>query len=95
MTDIAAYRELMEFQLLALGLEPGDVVADLGSGKGALPLVTVSFVSCATNSDADRSPSKTTASTAPPPGTPLAKVKLGMNDAQVRGVLGDPTDSNA
>ena len=60
-----------------------------------LALVTVSFVACATSSDGNRSTSKTTASTGPPPGTPLAKVKLGMNDAQVRRVLGDPTDSNA
>ena len=33
--------------------------------------------------------------TAPPAGSPLAKVKSGMNDAQVRNLLGNPTNANA
>ena len=31
---------------------------------------------------------------APPPDSPLAQVKHGMNDAQVRKILGDPDNSN-
>ena len=32
---------------------------------------------------------------APPADSPLAKVQLGMNDAQVRKILGDPDSSNS
>ncbi|MHC5005182.1 MAG: methyltransferase domain-containing protein, partial [Planctomycetota bacterium] len=38
MTHTAAYRELMAAQVDALALEPGQVVADLGSGTGAFEL---------------------------------------------------------
>ena len=31
----------------------------------------------------------------PPPGSPLSKVTVGMNDTDVRRVLGEPTGSNA
>ena len=30
----------------------------------------------------------------PPPDSPLAKVKIGMTDAQVRKILGDPDNAN-
>jgi outer membrane protein assembly factor BamE (lipoprotein component of BamABCDE complex) len=32
---------------------------------------------------------------APPPGSPLSKVELGMNDAQVRNILGNPHNQNS
>ena len=38
MTSITPYEELMETQVAALGLTPGDCVADLGSGTGAFAL---------------------------------------------------------
>jgi len=31
---------------------------------------------------------------APPPGSPLSKVKLGMNDSEVRKILGNPDNQN-
>jgi ubiquinone/menaquinone biosynthesis C-methylase UbiE len=37
MMSIEPYQELMRAQVAALGLRPGSVVADLGSGTGALP----------------------------------------------------------
>jgi hypothetical protein len=39
MTNIRAYRELMQLQISELEPGDGDVVVDLGSGTGALPLV--------------------------------------------------------
>ena len=48
---------------------------------------------CASNSGG--SGSQANQWTAPPADSPLAKVDLGMNDAQVRNVLGNPTNANA
>lgn len=31
----------------------------------------------------------------PPPGSPLAKIKLGMNKKQVKDLIGQPTDENS
>lgn len=69
----------------------------------ALIVVTAAFVGCASGGGGGAAPAESEAApakqqsnyTAPPAGSPLAKVELGMNDSQVRKILGDPDDSNA
>ncbi len=62
----------------------------------ALAFAMASLSACANHSEGSASSGEpaATAST-PPPGSPLAKVQLDMNDAQVRNILGDPDSSNA
>jgi len=66
-----------------------------------LVFVIAALCACASGSggeQADDSPRGQAAAAkgvAPPAGSPLAKVELGMNDAQVRKVLGDPDNSNS
>ena len=60
-----------------------------------LALATASFAGCAARPDGAGPASQTAASSQPPSGSPLSRVKLGMNDAQVRKILGNPTNSNA
>ena len=52
---------------------------------------------CASHPEGGESSGKTAVSRAslPPAGSPLAKVQPGMNDAQVRSLVGDPDDSEA
>lgn len=67
----------------------------------ALVSAALFFVACASGGGAGASgDSSATAAAKPqysdaPAGSPLAKVDLGMNDAEVRKILGDPDDSNA
>jgi hypothetical protein len=66
-------------------------------------LVFAIFALCACASgsgggQADSSPRAQAAAAkgvAPPPGSPLSKVALGMNDVQVRKILGEPDNANA
>lgn len=60
-----------------------------------LALLTISLAACATSSGGDRPASGRSVANAVPAGIPLAKVQLGMNDAQVRRILGDPANSTA
>jgi hypothetical protein len=58
------------------------------------------FVACASGgggnaSDSSATPAEKSQYSDAPAGSPLAKVELGMNDAEVRKILGDPDDSNA
>ncbi len=59
---------------------------------------TLALGACASSPEGARSGSQASAASRagqPPTGSPLAKVALNMNDAQVRKLLGDPTSSNA
>ena len=66
-----------------------------------LVFVIDAFCACASGSggeqadDSSRAQAAAAKGVAPPPGSPLAKVKLGMNDTQVRKILGDPDNSNS
>ena len=69
-----------------------------------LLLITVAlfFVACASGGGDSASTADSSAPAAekpqytdPPAGSALAKVELGMNDAEVRKILGDPDNSNA
>ena len=61
-----------------------------------LALAMASLSACATHSEGSASFGKSAATAlTPPPGSPFAEVQMGMNDVQVRNVLGDPDNSNA
>ena len=45
--------------------------------------------------DSPRSQAAAAKGVAPPAGSPLAKVTVGMNDTQVRKILGDPDNANS
>lgn len=62
--------------------------------------VALGFVACASQGGSETSgtPAKSAAKatyTTPPASSPLSKVTVGMNDAEVRKILGDPDNSNA
>jgi outer membrane protein assembly factor BamE (lipoprotein component of BamABCDE complex) len=66
-----------------------------------LAFLVAAFCACASGSggqqaeDSPKSETQAAKGVAPPPGSPLAKVAVGMNDAQVRKILGDPDNSNS
>jgi outer membrane protein assembly factor BamE (lipoprotein component of BamABCDE complex) len=63
--------------------------------------VVAALCSCASGSggqqaeDGPRAQAAAAKGVAPPASSPLSKVKLGMNDAEVRKILGDPDNSNS
>ena len=46
------------------------------------------------SSNAQANSAKAAEGTPPPPGSPLAKIQVGMSDSEVRKILGDPDNSN-
>ncbi len=67
-----------------------------------LVLASAGWMACASSGGGEGGGSSSTAAKSAdtaysdaPPGSALAKVQLGMNDAEVRKVLGDPDNSNA
>lgn len=59
--------------------------------------LSLALGACASGGGADEGAAAEQPQTAvpPPPGSPLAKIELGMNDTDVRRILGQPTDANA
>jgi hypothetical protein len=67
-----------------------------------LAFVVAALCACASGSgrqqaadDSPRAQAAAAKGVAPPAGSPLSKVKLGMNEFQVRKVLGDPDNANS
>jgi hypothetical protein len=67
-----------------------------------LAFVVAALCACASGSggqqaadDSPRAQAQAAKGVAPPASSPLAKVKLGMNEYQVRKVLGDPDNANS
>lgn len=61
----------------------------------ALSLAVGSGLAGCASSGGEASGSAAAAQQAPPPGSKLAKVAVGMNDVDVRKILGEPDSSNA
>jgi len=61
----------------------------------ALSLAVGSGLAACASSGGDASGSAAAAQQAPPPGSKLAKITVGMNDAEVRKILGEPDSANA
>jgi len=55
----------------------------------------VALVGCASGGGSGGSSTADATYSSPPAGSNLAKVEAGMNDAEVRKILGDPDDANA
>lgn len=61
-------------------------------------IAAVALLACASGSGGGSSESQAKAAAsdaAPPAGSPLSKVETGMNDTQVRNILGNPDNANA
>jgi hypothetical protein len=66
-----------------------------------LALLVAALCACASSSggqqaaDSPRAQAEAAKGVAPPPGSPLSKVEVGMNDIQVRKILGEPDNANS
>jgi hypothetical protein len=61
----------------------------------ALSLAVAFGLSACASNGGEASESAAAAQQAPPPGSKLAQVKIGMNDVEVRKILGEPDSANA
>ena len=60
-----------------------------------LVFVVAALGACASGSGGEQSGAAAAKGVAPPADSPLATVELGMNDVQVRKILGDPDNANS
>jgi len=62
---------------------------------GLLLVASFGLSACASNGDEASGSAATAQDTPPPAGSKLAKVAIGMNDVDVRKIMGEPDSSNA
>jgi len=67
---------------------------DRTAARNLLVLLVAAFVAMGALSCASSAESEAQNDPKPPPGSPLAKIELGMNDTEVRNAIGDPDDTN-